>query len=134
MAKPTGRPNGRPLKYRSAKELQVAIDSYFDSHPSSLTVTGMALHLGFLDRQAMYEYAKRGEFYCTVKAAMARMCDYVENKLMQGEGYGPGLIFWLKNHQWTDKQEIEHSGRIEGVIRLPLKKSTGDPVGLDSAP
>jgi hypothetical protein len=60
------------------------------------------------------------------------MITYVENKLMNGEGYGPGLIFWLKNHQWSDKTEVEHSGKIEGLIRLPPKKPVGDPVGMDT--
>jgi len=132
--KPTGMPNGRPLRYRSAKELKKVIDDYFLIKQGSLTITGLAMHLGFYDRHALYEYAKRGEFSSTIKTAVNRLCDYVEDKLMKGEGYGPGLIFWLKNHEWSDKQEIEHSGKIEGLIRLPPKKAIGDAVGLDTTP
>ena len=119
---------GAPAKYRSVKELQTAIDSYFLIKAGSLTITGLALHLGFADRHSLYDYGKRGEFSHTIKAAVNRLIEYVEEKLMKGEGYGPGLIFWLKNHQWSDRVELEHSGKIEGVIRLPNKLPVGSPV------
>jgi len=45
-------PGGRPRKYQSVEQLQTAIDSYFES-TEKLTVTGLALHLGFNSRQAL---------------------------------------------------------------------------------
>ena len=33
--------------------------------------------------------------------------------MLDGDGYGPGYIFDLKNnHGWKDQQQIEHSGAV----------------------
>ena len=78
---------GRPPFYNNAVELQAAIDDYFKNgvRVKSVivgsgnkkevvdievpTITGLALHLGFCDRQSFYEYEKKPEFTYTIKKA-----------------------------------------------------------------
>lgn len=116
---------GRPLKFKTAIELEKQIDKYFEkcvdeilrdeegrplvnksgivaviSHPP--TVAGLALWLGFEDRRSMYDYKDRPEFSHTIKKAILRIEENAENALISGKA-STGAIFWLKNHGWTDK-------------------------------
>ena len=47
---------------------------------------------------------------CTaVKAIRAHLEDHWEMRLAGGNA--AGTIFWLKNQGWSDRQELEHSGK-----------------------
>lgn len=139
-------PVGRPLKYKTAEEMQKGIDEYFekcqpkyatDAEGNVLkdnrgnpitelnppTITGLALHLGFCNRSAMYDYEARGEFCHAVKTARTRCEQWVENNGLAGNTPPAMAIFALKNYGWTDKQEIEHSGKQEIVY---IDKSDSD--------
>jgi hypothetical protein len=113
-------PVGRPLAYKTAEELQAAIDLYFETDAFMVvgyndsgieikqfapTMSGLALSLG-VDRRTITNYASKDEFFPTIKKARAK----VEVALEQGL-YGKnvtGLIFNLKNNfDWSDKQEIK---------------------------
>ena len=98
---------GRKPKYTEAETMQTAIDAYFDSLPEGKipTVSGLALALGFEDRQSLYDYAGKPEFSGTLKKAILRVADRVEELLLNGGG--SGAIFWLKNHGWRDKTETD---------------------------
>jgi len=102
---------GRPLKYKTVKELQDAIDEYFESNPDTPTITGLALHLGFDSRQSYYNYQERPEFLDTIKRASLKIESKHEARLY--ENGSSGSIFWLKNRDWKDKQERELSGGLE---------------------
>lgn len=77
---------GRPPKYRSPEEMQKAIDKYFTdcsgepyteeggtpktnkwgmiiykTSPKSLTITGLALAIGFNSRQSFFDYMERNK-------------------------------------------------------------------------
>lgn len=129
---------GRPRKFSSPEELEAKIEQYFrekckdeiiksdDGEPvynkfgglqvkeNPPTTTGLALFLGFVDRQSLYDYIKRGdEFSCIMKKAASTIEEYVEKRLLSNGG--APHIFWLKNYGWRDKQEVEHSGKVEQV-------------------
>ena len=115
---------GRPLKYKTAKSMQVIIDQYFDDvernreavrtnqplpkdtitdtyHP---TVTGLALVLD-LDRKKLIEYNERDKFSNTIKAARDRIQSYLEARLY--ESSPAGAIFNLKNNYgWRDEKHL----------------------------
>ena len=131
------KPVGRPLKYKTAEEMQSGIDEYFelcqpkyatDAEGNVLkdnrgnpiielnppTLSGLSLHLGFADRQSMYDYQNRNdEFSCTIKRARTRCEQWVETNGLAGNTPPAMAIFALKNYGWSDKQEIEHSGKQE---------------------
>lgn len=120
---------GRPLFYDTPEKMEQKIDEYFavacrdeivkdeegrvvvdtkgrpviKFHPP--TVSGLAVYLGFFNRQGLYDYVKREDFSGTIKKAISRIEDYAEKQLTVGNS--TGAIFWLKNHGWKDKSLIE---------------------------
>jgi len=111
---------GRPLAFETPEELQEAVDAYFDSPPTRtisanggtvdipiVTMSGLANHLGFADRQSLYDYEKRKEFSCIIKRARLRVeMEYEGNLHFPG---CTGSIFALKNMGWQDKQDLNHT-------------------------
>jgi len=107
-------PVGRPLKYKTADELQLAVDNYFevdamvmigDAEMYAPTMAGLALSLD-VDRKTIVNYSNKEEFFPTIKRARLKVEAYLEQRL-----YGnsvTGVIFNLKNNfDWKDKQEVE---------------------------
>lgn len=124
-------PGGRPLKFKSAEELQKKIDEYFDNECKTTvvkdekgevafdkrgkplfeinppTISGLARYLGFESRQSMYDYKDREDFSYTIKETTLRIEEFAEKQLFVGNPVG--AIFWLKNKGWRDKSEVDHS-------------------------
>ena len=100
-------PGGRPLKYKTAEELQTKIDDYFkqcDTNNEPYTVTGLGLALD-MSRQDLINYGNKEEFFDTIKKAKARVENYLEKRLIK-DSSTTGIIFNLKNNYgWKDKQE-----------------------------
>lgn len=112
---------GRKLKYKTPEEMQEAMEGYFAQNPDRPTISGLALYLGFVDRQSMYDYKDRPAFSDIIKSAMARIeAKHEENIYTTGAA---GSIFWLKNRGWTDQQQIQHSG---GINIKPIEWVDGD--------
>lgn len=139
---------GRPLKFKTAKAMQRAIDSYFELikgvsrmedafdkegkpyqkivwevFPEPPTITGLALHLGFESRQSILDYEKRGDFSCTVKTARLRVEHAYEKHLASGDS-PTGAIFALKNFGWSDRQELDHTTGGEKINIISLGNGT----------
>ena len=109
---------GRPLKYNSVEEMEIAIDEYF-AKAEIVTITGLALHLGFNSRQSLINYQEKNEFLDTIKKAKARVeMAYEERLIMRGNG---GDIFALKNFGWQDKQEIESKNENNNKLTIEVK-------------
>ena len=100
--------DGQPPKYSTSEDIQIEIDNYFlfnEEQEEPLTITGLALQLGFESRQSIYDYEKHGEFSYTIKRARLRIENFAEKKLFSTTP--TGAIFALKNFGWHDKQEID---------------------------
>lgn len=116
-------PAGRPLKFATPQDMQSAVDAYFASRDENNrpTVTGLALALGFCDRSSLIDYEERDQFFHTIKAAKARVQEFIENRL-----YDPnatGCIFNLKNNfGWRDKSEQELTGADGGPVELSVTR------------
>ena len=109
-------PGGRPPIHDTPDTMQPLIDKYFadcdaSTPPQAYTVTGLALALGFCDRNSLYDYRDKGEFFRTVKSALTRVESFAERLLMSG-GNAAGAIFALKNHGWHDDTGVRYSGEI----------------------
>jgi hypothetical protein len=115
---------GRPLKYKTAKELEKAIDAYFSDVKTdenmNPTITGLAYHLGFDTRQSMYDYKEREEFSYTIKRAMLFIESLHENNLFTTGA--AGSIFWLKNRDWKDKTETDLNVKELPSLKINVKK------------
>lgn len=96
---------GRPRKYNTAEELQEAIDAYFEE-TKDVTITGLALFLGFESRQSLYDYAEQEQFSYIIKRAKFKVEHAYELRLINSSS-PTGAIFALKNMGWKDKTERE---------------------------
>lgn len=125
---------GRPLKFKSLKEVQTLIDAYFiecDPHVIEIqevknnevflkkimseqkpyTITGLALALD-TSRETLINYEEREEFFDAIKKAKMKCQNFAENYLFSGKNpIGP--IFNLKNNYgWKDEIENNVNGNI----------------------
>lgn len=102
---------GRPLKFKSVKELGTKCDAYFldcDEKKIPYTITGLAL---FLDssRETLCEYAegkgRQAIFVDTIKKAKCKV-EYAYE--LRGMDKNTSFdIFRLKNMGWKDKQDVD---------------------------
>lgn len=108
---------GRPLKFKSVKELQDKIDAYFsecEKKSRPLTITGLALALD-CDRDTLLNYGKREEYFGTLIKARLMCQNYAEEFLFSGKNVA-GAIFNLKNnYSWRDRQEIDHTSKGKAI-------------------
>lgn len=130
---------GAPRKYKSVKQMQAAIDDYFNSckgeplifdgvavtdkngTPVSVgakppTITGLALALGFTGRQALLDYQARPEFADTVTRAKARCEEYAETRLYDRDGANGAKFSLGCNFGWS--AESERSGDPAALAAL----------------
>lgn len=111
-------PGGRPRIIESPEEFEERAAAYFAQCADSgefLTVTGLALAVGFADRQSLYDYQARPEFSGVVKRARLKVEHDYERRLATSSP--TGAIFALKNMGWSDRQQFEHSGPDGGPIQ-----------------
>ena len=103
---------GKPRKFEDAEALQKALDdykNYLESSGKPPTIAGLAYYTG-IDRQTIYNYAKRDEYFDTIKGFRDWiLMTYEEVAIEKGNG---GIVFLLKNYGYTDKQEQEISGGL----------------------
>ena len=112
---------GQPPKFKNIEELQEKIDVYFkrcEEEKKPLTITGLALALD-TSRETLLNYEKDNpnfsEYFDTIKKAKLICQNFVEEFLFSGKNV-VGAIFNLKNnYKWIDRQEIEHSGKVETI-------------------
>ena len=136
---------GRPPMYKTKEEIQEKIDAYFedckgeivtdaDGSPMidkygnvvrigvrPLTITGLALALGFNSRQALLNYQGKAEFNDTITRAKAKVEQYAEERLYDKDGAN-GAKFSLSNNfeGWKEKQSIEADVNSEMNITIEL--------------
>ncbi len=88
------------------KEIEV---KKYSRYPEPPTVTGLTLHLGFAHKDSLYKYAKKVEFYDSIKRGLTQIEKYHEILTSKGDKC-TGNIFILKNFGWKDKTEQEITG------------------------
>jgi hypothetical protein len=136
---------GRPPKYKTKEEIQEKIDAYFESCKGTvrydddgnvlidkfgrpvifderpLTITGLALALGFNSRQTLLNYQGKKEFMDTIMRAKAQVEQYAEERLFDKDGAN-GAKFSLANNfeGWKEKQQIDADVSSELTINIEL--------------
>lgn len=131
--------------YKTKEEIQEKIDAYFEDckgkplldkggNPMTdkwgnpvwvgirpLTITGLALALGFNSRQALLNYQAKDEFHDTIMRAKAIVEQYAEERLFDKDGAN-GAKFSLANNfeGWKEKQSIEADVSSEMTINIEL--------------
>lgn len=101
-------------KYSNPDDIREIGATYFaecEEKDKPPTMAGLALRLGFVDRQSIYDYEKRPLFSCVIKELRTRVEEYHESRLA-GQTC-TGSIFWLKNHQWRDERQTDNRHTID---------------------
>ena len=132
---------GRPAAYKTPEEMQAKIDEYFaacegeyitdpegnlmtdknghpvKSRPRPLTITGLALALGFNSRQSLLNYQDDPLFMDTIRRAKSKVEQYAEERLFDKEGVN-GAKFNLSNNfkGWSEKQQIDSNVNLSPVV------------------
>lgn len=123
---------GRPKVFNSAVELERFCLAYFkecEVKEEPYTISGLAASLG-ISRNCLHQYGKRPEFNDVIKGAITIIEASVEKIMLQGKAQA-GSIFWLKNHGWHDKQEIDVND-ISKLSREELLEKVKSIAGLAS--
>lgn len=111
---------GRPPKFKTAEEMEEAIDAYFsecDEKSKPYTITGLAIACGFESRQSIFDYSKKPEFSYTLKKAKMKVEEFLEQRLL--ENAPTGTIFNLKNNfGWKDKTEQDQN--VSGGLKIEV--------------
>lgn len=105
---------GRPRSIQSVEELNKRINNYkkyLEDTGNPPTIAGLAYYTK-LDRQTIYNYMKRDEYFDTIKEFRDWILMTYEERAMTNS-QASGVIFLLKNYGYSDKQEIEHINPIE---------------------
>lgn len=141
---------GRPPMYNTVEEMQEKIDAYFESCKGEqvydkegnplidkygvpivfgqrpLTVTGLALALGFTTRLSLLNYQAKPEFMNTILRAKTYIEQYAEERLYDKDGAN-GAKFSLANNfeGWREKQTIEADVKNDVTINIELVEDEG---------
>lgn len=133
-----GNEGGRPPMFSTPEEMDERVDEYFETGRETkrfytdkgipydvpvFTITGLALFLGFSSRQSLCDYAEKIEFVDTIKRAKTRIeMKYEENLSFPG---CTGSIFALKNMDWHDKTEMDHTSKGNEISIAPIQWVNG---------
>ncbi len=103
-------------------------EPYYKQEPP--TKSGLALYLGFADRQSLYDYEKKRGFTCIIKRAKLALSEHHEKGLDKDKC--TGHIFWLKCNgskdpinEWNDKAE-DLPANEDRTIKLVLDWGNND--------
>ncbi len=106
----------RPLKFATSEDFDLMVDLYVADaveRKEPLTIPGLALFLGFVDKRSLYDYQDRKEFSHSVKRARTIIEDATVKRSMGNNA--AGAIFVLKNMGYTDRS-MTHVDPIKIVI------------------
>lgn len=132
----------RKLKYETPEALQAAIDAYFadcEGHPLTdaegqplldkfgnpiiigakpLTVTGLALALGFATRQSLLDYQGRAEFKTLIQQAKLRIENYAEMRLYDKDGWNGARFNLQNNFRHWDADKASQEGNKGPAVKI----------------
>ena len=123
---------GRPAKYTDPDDMWSVCEEYFaecDEKGAIYTMPGLALRLGFLDRQSLQDYKGKPEFSFVIKKALLKMQDQLVSRMVKPGQQVAGLIFLSKNwfgyrdskdlavsHSYDkDSSKVDFGSRIKGL-------------------
>lgn len=107
---------GRPMIWKNPIELSNLVAEYFNQTERP-TLSGLAVYLE-IDRQTLYNYKQRDEFFDIIKRATAKVESIYEERAIY-ENNPTGVIFALKNMGWTDRVASDHTTKGD-KIQAPI--------------
>jgi hypothetical protein len=110
-------PAGRPRKYtkKLLKEIEERINAYTDTTPLPV-LAECAYELG-MHRQQLYEFPELND---AIKKLITKKESVLEKGALSGKLNASMAIFSLKQIGWSDKQDVSHSGHIDGSNKIEI--------------
>ena len=133
---------GKKRMFPTPESMQVAIDEYFkdcEGHlltddagkpifnkfgepvyvgVKPLTVTGLALALGFTSRQALLNYQDRKDYQVIVEKAKLKIENYAEMRLYDKDGWAGAKFNLQNNYKKWDADKAAQDDRKAPVINI----------------
>lgn len=129
-------PVGKPLAFKTVKELDDKIEEYFDwcdnrirttvdkdgnektyTWPAPYTMSGLAYYLD-IDRKTLVNYSHKEDYFPTIKRARARVEQDLETRLLESRT-PVGVIFNLKNNfSWVDESKQTLDANVTSTNEL----------------
>ncbi len=106
---------GKERIVETPEEFAMLCDEYFSDCKESgelITITGLAIHLGFASKQSIYDYQQKKNGFEFVASRARLMVEHSYELGLRGQN-PTGSIFGLKNFGWSDKQSIELSEKVK---------------------
>ena len=100
------------MKWKNPMELSDLVADYFNQTERP-TLSGLAVYLE-IDRQTLYNYKERDEFFDIIKRATAKVESIYEERAIY-ENNPTGVIFALKNMGWTDRTATDLTTQGEKI-------------------
>lgn len=104
-------------KFNDRKSLNRLIDEYFEGskndagkHADPITLTGLALYLGFINKETFDEYEQMDRYKDCLTRARFRVMAYYESRLHHPSP--SGAIFALKSMGWDDNVKAKTTDSI----------------------
>lgn len=147
--KPKMRPKGQPPYYTNVEDMHKLIEEYFKecegeylfdqngnhvfnkygepivvkSKPPS--VAGLALKLGFTNRQSVLNYQNKDEYFDTITRAKLRIEEYNNTRLYDKDGVQGAKFNLTVNYGYVEKKEVQSDINLksDGFIEA-LKNET----------
>ena len=129
-------------KFNSPEEMQQKINAYFEDCKGEvltdkegepifdkfgepvmvgakpLTVTGLALALGFTTRQALLNYQARGEYRSIIETAKLKIENYAEMRLYDRDGWNGARFNLQNNFRAWDADKPQDNGKKAPAINI----------------
>jgi len=113
----------RPNIFDTPEQLESLIDQYFKETVRP-TLSGLAVYLG-IDRKTLHNYKGKPEFFPIIKRARDIVEAHYEERLVY-EKNQTGVIFALKNMDWSDRTEF--TGTVKGTMSWEKPKYLDDSI------
>lgn len=120
--KPPKHAGGRPPIWTDPAVLQKLIDQYFDNQQRP-SLSGLA-HALDIDRQTLYNYQEKDEFFGIIKNARRKVEMLYEEILLYGDK-PTGVIFALKNMGWKDRSDMTTNDKDLPIQVVSYHKDNG---------
>ena len=138
---------GRPPLYKSGAELMAAIEDYFKTCDAGqtaevvtpkgevcviarripYTVPGLADHLGFCSRNALWEMGKKPDFSDALTRALGKIERQRAEQALRGDVNPKFAAFDLNvNFGWTEKKQLDLSGGVQTEMKDEDRKALKD--------
>jgi len=114
---------GRPRKYskKRVKEIMEEFEAYIDN--TEVPTIAWFAYQARIERTTLYDYP---EFSTLIKRCIDKKEGALEQGMLSGEMPPAAAIFSLKQLGWSDKQEIAHTGKDGGPIRVIKAEELSD--------